>query len=218
MADWLHFWENNETNWHSDTITQELAEYFELFELEPGDKVFVPLCGKSLDMIYIVNQGFSVVGVEVSEFGIRQFFKENDLKYTVTKVGDFDLYSSENLEIYCGDFFSLTLKHLNNVKAVLDRKSLIALEPDLRQKYVKHLNDIISLGVRILLVTLHYPQHQMSGPPFSVDKSEVESLFSMTFETRELKSFNDIENGSKLVRAGVDYINNAAYCLRKVRM
>jgi len=218
MADWLHFWENNETNWHSDTITQELAEYFELFELEPGDKVFVPLCGKSLDMIYIVNQGFSVVGVEISEFGIRQFFKENDLKYTVTKVGDFDLYSSENLEIYCGDFFSLTSKHLNNVKAVLDRKSLIALEPDLRQKYVKHLNDIISLGVRILLVTLHYPQHQMSGPPFSVDKSEVESLFSMTFETRELKSFNDIENGSKLVRAGVDYINNAAYCLRKVRM
>ena len=218
MADWLHFWENNETNWHSDTITQELVEYFELFELEPGDKVFVPLCGKSLDMIYIVNQGFSVVGVEVSEFGIRQFFKENDLKYTVTKVGDFDLYSSENLEIYCGDFFSLTSKHLNNVKAVLDRKSLIALEPDLRQKYVKHLNDIISLGVRILLVTLHYPQHQMSGPPFSVDKSEVESLFSMTFETRELKSFDDIENESKLVRAGVDYINNAAYCLRKVRM
>jgi len=218
MADWLHFWENNETNWHSDTITQELVEYFELFELEPGDKVFVPLCGKSLDMIYIVNQGFSVVGVEISEFGIRQFFKENDLKYTFTKVDDFYLYSSENLEIYCGDFFSLTSKHLNNVKAVLDRKSLIALEPDLRQKYVKHLNDIISLGVRILLVTLHYPQHQMSGPPFSVDKSEVESLFSMTFETRELKSFNDIENGSKLVRAGVDYINNAAYCLRKVRM
>jgi len=218
MADWLHFWEKNETNWHSDTITQELVEYFELFELELGDKVFVPLCGKSLDMIYIVNQGFSVVGIEISEVGIRQFFKENDLKYTVTKVDDFDLYSSENLEIYCGDFFLLTSKHLNNIKAVLDRKSLIALEPDLRQKYVKHLNDIISLGVRILLVTLHYPQHQMSGPPFSVDKSEVESLFSMTFETRELKSFNDIENGSKLVRAGVDYINNAAYCLRKVRM
>ena len=218
MADWLKFWENNETNWHGDRITQELVEYFELFELETRDKVFVPLCGKSLDMIYIMNQGFSVVGVEISEIGVRQFFSENNLTYKITKVDDFDLYSSENLEIYCGDFFSLTSKHLNNVKAVLDSKSLIALEPDLRQKYAKHLNDIISLGVRILLVTLQYPQHQMSGPPFSVDKSEVESLFSMTFETRELKSFNDIENGSKLVRAGVDFINNAAYCLRKVRV
>ena len=218
MADWLKFWENNETNWHGDRITQELVEYFELFELETRDKVFVPLCGKSLDMIYIMNQGFSVVGVEISEIGVRQFFSENNLTYKITKVDDFDLYSSENLEIYCGDFFSLTSKHLNNVKAVLDSKSLIALDPDLRQKYAKHLNDIISLGVRILLVTLNYPQHQMSGPPFSVDESEVESLFSMAFESRKLKSFNDIENGSKLVRAGVDFINNAAYCLRKVRV
>ena len=218
MADWLKFWENNETNWHGDRITQELVEYFELFELETRDKVFVPLCGKSLDMIYIMNQGFSVVGVEISEIGVRQFFSENNLTYKITKVDDFDLYSSENLEIYCGDFFSLTSKHLNNVKAVLDSKSLIALEPDLRQKYAKHLNDIISLGVRILLVTLNYPQHQMSGPPFSVDESEVESLFSMTFESRELRSFNDIENESKLTRAGVNYINNAAYYLRKVRM
>ena len=218
MADWLKFWENNETNWHGDKITQELVEYFELFELEPRDKVFVPLCGKSLDMLYIMNQGFSVVGVEISEIGVRQFFSENNLTYKITKVDDFDLYSSENLEIYCGDFFSLTSKHLNNVKAVLDSKSLIALELDLRQKYVKHLNDIISVGVRILLVTLQYPQHQMSGPPFSVDKSEVESLFSMTFESRELRSFNDIENGLKLERACVDFINNAAYCLRKVRV
>ena len=218
MADWLKFWENNETNWHGDKITQELVEYFELFELEPRDKVFVPLCGKSLDMIYIMNQGFSVVGVEISEIGVRQFFSENNLAYKITKVDDFDLYSTENLEIYCGDFFALTSKHLNNVKSVFDRKSLIALEPEVRQKYVKHLNDIISLGARILLVTLQYPQYQMSGPPFSVDKSEVESLFSMTFESRELRSFNDIENESKLTRAGVNYINNAAYYLRKVRM
>jgi len=218
MADWLKFWENNETNWHGDNVTQELIEYFELFELEPRDKVFVPLCGKSLDMLYIMNQGFSVIGVEISEIGVRQFFNENNLTYKITKVDDFDLYSTENLEIYCGDFFALTSKHLNMVKSVFDRKSLIALEPEVRQKYVKHLNDIISLGARILLVTLQYPQHQMSGPPFSVNKSEVESLFSMTFESRELRSFNDIENGSKLERAGVDYINNAAYCLRKVRM
>ncbi len=218
MADWLKFWENNETNWHGDKITQELVEYFELFELEPRDKLFVPLCGKSLDMLYIMNQGFSVVGVEISEIGVRQFFSENNLAYKITKVDDFDLYSTENLEIYCGDFFALTSKHLNNVKSVFDRKSLIALEPEVRQKYVKHLNDIISLGARILLVTLQYPQYQMSGPPFSVDKSEVESLFSMAFESQELRSFNDIENESKLTRAGVDYINNAAYYLRKVRM
>ena len=217
MANWLEFWENNEINWHSDVVTQELEEYLGLLKLEPGNKVFFPLCGKSLDMIYLLNQGFSVVGVELSEIAIKQFFHENGLDYTITRVGKFDLYSAKNIEIYCGDFFSLSSKHLSDVKAVFDRKSLIALDQNLRQKYVKHLNDIISLGVRVLLITLHYPQHQMSGPPFSVDKSEVESLFSMTFKYQELKSFEDIENGSKLVRAGVDYIENAAYYLQKVR-
>ena len=217
MANWLEFWENNEINWHSDVVTQELEEYLGLLKLEPGNKVFFPLCGKSLDMIYLLNQGFSVVGVELSEIAIKQFFHENGLDYTITRVGKFDLYSAKNIEIYCGDFFSLSSKHLSDVKAVFDRKSLIALDRNLRQKYVKHLNDIISLGVRVLLITLHYPQHQMSGPPFSVDKSEVESLFSMAFIYQELESFQDIENRSKLVNAGVDYIENAAYCLQKVR-
>ena len=217
MANWLEFWENNEINWHSDVVTQELEEYLGLLKLEPGDKVFFPLCGKSLDMIYILNRGYSVIGVELSEIGIKQFFHENSLDFTISSVGEFNLYSAKNIEIYCGDFFSLTSKNLCDVKAVFDRKSLIALDRNLRQKYVKHLNDIISLGVRILLITLHYPQHQMSGPPFSVDKSEVESLFSMAFKYQELKSFQDIENRSKLVGAGVDYIENAAYCLQKVR-
>jgi len=217
MANWLEFWANNETNWHSDVVTQELEKYLGLLKLESGDTVFVPLCGKSLDMIYMLNRGFSVIGVEVSEIGIKQFFHENGLDFTISQVGEFDLYSAKNIEIYCGDFFSLTSKHLCGVKAVFDRKSLIALDRNLRQKYVKHLNDIISLGVRILLITLHYPKHQMSGPPFSVDKSEVESLFSMAFNYQELKPFQDIENGLKLASAGVDYIENAAYCLQKVR-
>ena len=217
MANWLEFWANNETDWHSDVVTQELEKYLGLLKLESGDTVFVPLCGKSLDMIYMLNRGFSVIGVEVSEIGIKQFFHENGLDFTISQVGEFDLYSAKNIEIYCGDFFSLTSKHLCGVKAVFDRKSLIALNRNLRQKYVKHLNDIISLGVRILLITLHYPKHQMSGPPFSVDKSEVESLFSMAFNYQELKPFQDIENGLKLARSGVDYIENAAYCLQKVR-
>ena len=217
MGNWLEFWANNKTNWHSDVVTQELEKYLGLLKLESGDTVFVPLCGKSLDMIYMLNRGFSVIGVEVSEIGIKQFFHENGLDFTISQVGEFDLYSAKNIEIYCGDFFSLTSKHLCGVKAVFDRKSLIALDRNLRQKYVKHLNDIISLGVRILLITLHYPKHQMSGPPFSVDKSEVESLFSMAFNYQELKPFQDIENGLKLACSGVDYIENAAYCLQKVR-
>ena len=74
MANWLEFWENNEINWHSDVVTQELEEYLGLLKLEPGDKVFFPLCGKSLDMIYILNQGFSVIVLSLVRLVLNNFF------------------------------------------------------------------------------------------------------------------------------------------------
>ena len=94
MANWLEYWENNEINWHSDAVTEELEAHLGLLKLKPGDKVFVPLCGKSIDMTYLLNQGFSVIGVELSEIGIKQFFLENGLDFTITQIGEFDLYLS----------------------------------------------------------------------------------------------------------------------------
>ena len=92
MANWLEYWENNEINWHSDAVTEELEAHLGLLKLKPGDKVFVPLCGKSIDMTYLLNQGFSVIGVELSEIGIKQFFLENGLDFTITQIDEFDIY------------------------------------------------------------------------------------------------------------------------------
>ena len=212
--DWLARWQNNKIGWHVDTVNRSLIDYFELLELTPGASIFVPLCGKSIDMIYLSEMGYSVVGVEFSSIGIEQFFNDNNLQYSITKIDGFMLYQSGRIEIYCGDYFDLGVEHLKTVSAVYDRASLIALELDLRAKYATHLADIIPSDARILLLTLIYPQHQMSGPPFSVSNAEVESLFSTAFKYRQLHCFNDIDNEPKFLRAGVDYVENAAYLLQ----
>ena len=217
MTDWLARWQDNKIGWHVDVVNQSLVDYLELLELEPGDNVFVPLCGKSIDLIYLSEMGYSVIGVELSPVGVVQFFVDNNLQYVVSEVDGFSLYQSERIKIYCGDYFNLNAGHLLRVSAVFDRASLIALELDLREKYTVHLTAIIPFDARILLLTLIYPQHQMSGPPFSVSDSEVESLFSSAFKYRQLHCFNDIENEPKFLRSGVDYVENAAYLLQKVR-
>ena len=217
MTDWLARWQDNKIGWHVDVVNQSLVDYLELLELEPGDNVFVPLCGKSIDLIYLSEMGYSVIGVELSPVGVVQFFVDNNLQYVVSEVDGFSLYQSERIKIYCGDYFNLNAGHLLRVSAVFDRASLIALDLDLREKYTVHLAAIIPFDARILLLTLIYPQHQMSGPPFSVSDSEVESLFSSAFKYRQLHCFNDIENEPKFLRAGVDYVENAAYLLQKVR-
>jgi len=217
MTDWLARWQDNKIGWHVDVVNQSLVDYLELLELESGDNVFVPLCGKSIDLIYLSEMGYSVIGVELSPVGVVQFFVDNNLQYVVSEVDGFSLYQSERIKIYCGDYFNLNAGHLLSVSAVFDRASLIALDLDLREKYTVHLTAIIPFDARILLLTLIYPQHQMSGPPFSVSNSEVESLFSSAFKYRQLHCFNDIENEPKFLRAGVDYVENAAYLLQKVR-
>ena len=218
MTDWINRWESNNIGWHTDKINRQLIEYLDELKLSSQETIFVPLCGKSLDMNYLYQKNYKVIGVEISELAIQQFFDENNLSYTVSKDGEFELYEGDGIKIYCGDYFDLQSNHLDNVKAIYDRASLIALDDELRQKYVKHLNDIISFDVRMLLLTLNYPQHQRSGPPFAVSKLEVDQLFKGSFDCQELYCIDDIENEPMFQNLGVDFVEKAVYLLQKVRM
>ena len=216
MTDWIQRWKDNQIGWHRDSVNDKLVEFIACLALSPGDRVFVPLCGKSQDMIYLLERGFNVVGVELSQLAIEQFFKENNLRYTLSQAEHFLCYKGENITLYCGDYFALEASQLEGVSAVYDRAALVALDQDLREKYVKHLYSIIAVDCRVLLLTLNYPQSQMSGPPFAVSQQAVMSLYSVGFECQQLQCFDDIKNEPKFLREGVDFIEKATYCLRKI--
>ena len=214
-TDWIQRWKDTQTGWHRDQPNSKLIEFIAYLQIKQGDTVFVPLCGKSQDMNYLLSQGFKVIGVELSDLAIEQFFNENNLLYSVDRAEQFQIYQGENITIYCGDYFKLTKQMLNSVSAIYDRAALVALPVDLREKYAQHLYSIISNDCRVLLLTLNYPQSQISGPPFAVDEDEVGALFSSGFECQQLQCFNDIKNEPKFLRAGVDFIEKATYCLHK---
>ena len=218
MTDWINRWENNRIGWHADQINKQLIEYLKNLDLSPGETIFVPLCGKTKDMLFLLEKQINVIGVEMSSIAVEQFFLENNLSYSISKMDGFILYEGKGIRIYCGNYFDLEFNHLQEVRAVYDRASLIALDEELRQKYVKHLNDIIADDVRILLLTLNYPQHQRSGPPFAVSRSEVDELFKGSFHSRELYCINDIENEPMFQNLGVDFVEKAVYLLQKVRV
>jgi thiopurine S-methyltransferase len=215
MTNWIQRWKDGETGWHSDKPNSKLIEFINCLELQAGDSVFVPLCGKTRDMLYLLDQGYKVLGVELSQLAIEQFFSENNLTYSLHQIDQFNVYQGKDIVLYCGDYFALKKSMLTSVVAVYDRASLIALPVDLRVKYVRHLYSIISNDCRVLLLTLNYPQSQMSGPPYAVNEEEVGSLFSEGFKCQLLQCFNDIENEPKFLHAGVDFIEKATYCLHK---
>ena len=197
MVDWLERWRKGTTGWHRSDINPQLIENINQLSEARTQTIFVPLCGASLDMRYLIDQGFHVVGVELSSLAIDRFFNENQIEYKVSKVGDFDLYQGKNIDIYCGDFFKLKRDYLDEVSYIYDRAALIALNPDLQKKYVGHLKEILPNGSKILLLTMFYPENEMEGPPFSVGDDNVEDLFAEFKEIKKISSVNEKESSLK---------------------
>ncbi len=179
---WHDKWARNEIGFHQESVNQYLREHWSVLELQGNEPVFVPLCGKSLDMHWIHDKGHPILGVEISEQACRQFFAEAGLVPQVTRSNGFTLFQAGSYSLYCGDFFQLDGATLSAVGAAYDRAALIALPPEQRQAYARHLGQILPLSAPVLLVTMEYPSGEMNGPPFSVSETEVRQLFEGRFQ------------------------------------
>lgn len=173
---WLQRWKKNEIGFHEEHVNQMLAEYFESLKLSKGERLFVPLCGKTSAIAWLLTQGYRVVGVELSELAIRQLFDALQITARLEFSNEFKCFRGDNIEIFVGDFFSLSSDLLGNIAATYDRAALIALPTDLRVKYASHLIRITQQAP-ILLNTYRYDQETMQGPPFSVPEPEIKKLF-----------------------------------------
>jgi len=169
---WLERWQRNDTAFHQSEINPYLREFWPRLQLSPASTVLVPLCGKSRDMLWLRQQGHAVLGVELSAIAAQAFFTENKLVLHSDAGDRFTHLEANGVHVWCGDFFDLTAQDTAAVSTVYDRAALVALPPDMRQRYAHHLLRILPLGTRILLVTLDYLQHEMAGPPFAVSFDE----------------------------------------------
>ncbi len=175
---WHNKWQRGEIGFNQDRPHIALKKYWPDLGLTENSEVFVPLCGKSVDMIALQKQSHKIIGVEICLPAINDFFAENNIQFTKHKNSEFDIYESGDYKIYHGDFFKLKANHLRNIKAVYDRAALIALPKDMQKDYAEHLRQILPKGTVILLVTLEYDQSKISGPPFSTPQKQVEKLFA----------------------------------------
>lgn len=172
---WHSRWAENRIGFHLSDVNPLLIKHWSALNAQRDDRVFVPMCGKSEDLVWLAQKHDHVIGVELSDIAVKAFFAENLYTPLVTGVGHQHLYEFDEISIYQGDYFTL---NIDPVDVVYDRAALIAMPEDMRQLYVEKLLSLVKTGGRILLVTLDYPQDELAGPPFSVPKADVEALFS----------------------------------------
>lgn len=184
-VDWTKRWEEGRIGFHEGQANAHLVAHFSQLSVPKGGRVFVPLCGKTMDIHWLLGGGYRVAGVELSELAISQLFAELEVTPNVADLGALKRYSAEGIDIYVGDIFDLDAGQLGAVDAVFDRAALVALPEDVRGRYANHVMRITS-AARQLLVTFEYDQAEMNGPPFSISEEEVRQRFSGRYTVGQL--------------------------------
>jgi thiopurine S-methyltransferase len=214
-AFWHARWQENRIGFHLPEANPLLIRYWPVMQVAPGSNVLAPLCGKSLDMLWLLDQGYRVTGVEISRIAVEAFFEENRLEPVIVQTEGFTRYRCDELVILCGDFFALQRQTTGCITAVYDRASLIALPPAMRTVYAAHLASLLDASTPCLLITLDYDQQQMNGPPFAVSAEEITALYAGSFGIERLGSDDVLEDSSRFREAGIKRLYETTWRLQR---
>ncbi len=218
---WLDKWTEDKIGFHQDRVNKRLQEHWASLDLAEGAPVFVPLCGKSLDMLWLHQAGHPVLGVELSDKAVKSFFVENDLPYEHRQNEHFAIYTgtrqAQGIVLMVGDFFALTPAHLAHCHAFYDRAAMIAMGDDLRARYATHLGQSVAADTKGLLLTIAYDQDRMNGPPFSVTDDNARTLLSNNFDIAELAYYSGPERLGNLADRGLETLEERVYLLTRNR-
>ncbi|MGB3111215.1 MAG: thiopurine S-methyltransferase [Psychrobacter alimentarius] len=191
---WQNRWQENRIGFNQSAVNPLLIKYWSELNLPLGSRVFVPLCGKSIDMVWLASQGYDVVGVELVKSAVQAFFNEQNIEPTVFQHAEnpaIICYQGkllgQKVELWVADIFALTSEDTGKIKAVYDKAALIALPADMRSDYSEQLRKI-SDNAPELLITLNYDQSKKDGPPFSINHEQVQQYYGSHYQIAELAS------------------------------
>jgi thiopurine S-methyltransferase len=213
---WHKRWRSGQIGFHQSVVDRHLKAYWPGLKLPPNSTVFVPLCGKSLDLKWLHDRGHSVIGVEISPAAVETFCLEHGIPAARRTLGGFDIFEAERLRMFRGDFFALTPELLGNLSAVYDRAALIAWPPKLRAAYVEQIARLTSPGTPTLLIAVEYPQKQMEGPPFSLTADDIDKLYSEHHSIDELARHDILEIEPRLKARGLTELREVCYRLTRL--
>ena len=209
-SEWASRWEQNRIGFHVPEVNPRLIRYAEVLLTPRPERILVPLCGKSLDLLWLMERADEVVGVELIPKAIHDFFAEHHLEATEEDAGPLKRHRYQNLCIYEGDMMDLTPEVAGTFDAIYDRAALIALDPDERATYRPHLLEFLRPEGHMLLITLDYLP-RTGGPPYSVSEDEVQEFLTPHGVLEEVEHYDAFEESANLRQRGVTQIYENAY-------
>lgn len=210
---WLERWQKADIGFHQATAHDLLERHWPSLAVNKGAQIHVPLCGKSLDMVWLAEHGHTIIGTELAAVAVDQFFAERSRTPAAVKSSGFTVKRAGPYEIWCGDHLRLDPEVTRRIGGVFDRAALVAMPQVMQKDYAEKLASLTPTGVPVLLVTLDYDPSEMDGPPFPIAPQRVEELFGHDFRITPLEQRDGLSTSQNLKKRGVSRLNEAAWKL-----
>jgi thiopurine S-methyltransferase len=212
---WLDRWQEDRIGFHEASVNHHLQNWLPRLAPPPGSRVFLPLCGKALDILWCAQQGYEVIGIELSQIAIEAFFEENSIACERSASDRFEIYRAEGITLLQGDFFELSADDLQGCRLVYDRAALIAMESNNRPDYYEHMLAILPPDCNMLLISLEYDQNEMQGPPFSVPTDEILQRYREDFSVNLLETNSIIDERPRWRKVGLSALQESVFSLTR---
>lgn len=211
---WKSRWQKDNTGWHMQQIYPHLVRYWERLNLKEGANILVPLCGKSLDVQWLVNQDYCVIGVDVSEKAILELKDSLGISFKNISKGPFKGYLTESVQLWVGDFLKMQSSYIPAIDAIYDKAALIALPANMRCKYAAVIKRLCEPHTQMMLNCFEYCQQEMTGPPFAVFREEAEKLYGERFAIELMHEESIFDQLQKFHQRGLSsFLNEKVYHL-----
>lgn len=204
---WHKLWESNNIGFHNKEVNKLFLKNFIQLDINKKSRVFIPLCGKTVDIKWLLDNSYSVVGAELNENAIIELFNYLKLEPTIKTVGSLTLYSATNIDIYVGDIFELDKSILGNVDIIYDRGAIVALPFEMRERYTSFLVSITE-NTPQLVICYEYNQNLMDGPPFSVKESQLKDYYSEYYDFKRMEAIKPKAFSALEMSETVWYLSN----------
>lgn len=221
LSFWHEVWKGNHVGFHQSDVNRLLLKHWPSIKAAEKSSILVPLCGKTLDLVWLRSEGYSVIGLELSEIAL------DELANTITESLGIEIkkealnqegltakYEGDGVLLLAGDFFAVSASTIGKVDAVYDRAAIVALPADMRLVYSKHLQEISQQAPQ-LLFTFDYDQSEMSGPPFSVPAAEIHTHYQPYYKQIELLEVREIiDHEPSFKERGLTSFKQLVYLIR----
>lgn len=168
---WDNRYLNNETGWDLQQLSPPLKSYIDSIE-NKDLKILIPGCGNAYEAEYLLSKGFKNVTLI-------------DFSGVVTKKLKEKL-EGQPINIVHENFFD----HDGKYDLILEQTFFCALQPALRENYVKKCYELLNDGGRIAGV-LFNKRFTDSEPPFTATDEEYQKYFEPAFTFLKYENCNN---------------------------